>query len=199
MFCFFSPLSSNWRATRWRWQRVNRDGPHGCVVSPNSPGAGTKRALTLQHEVCVDAKKISQLKKKKHTKKHPMWNIKATESAPYSLNLRQLRRFRLWYCLGCSSSPVLAVPGLWAVVVSVVLAVAEGGVGPLPGVGSGGGALPLGLGAVALFVVVPPVRAAAVSAALVLVGVVPQPLQVCQHKDQIFQFVLSGDQKNLYN
>lgn len=80
-----------------------------------------------------------------------------------------------------SSSPVLAVPGLWAVVVSVVLAIAEGGVRPLPGVATAAAAaLPLGLGAVALLVVVPPVRAAAVPAALVLVGVVPQPLQVCR-------------------
>lgn len=79
-----------------------------------------------------------------------------------------------------SSSPVLAVPGLWAVVVSVVLAVAEGGVRPLPGVATAAAALPLGLGAVALLVVVPPVRAAAVPAAVVLVGVVPQPLQVCR-------------------
>lgn len=80
-----------------------------------------------------------------------------------------------------SSSPVLAVPGLRPVVVSVVFAVAEGGVGPLPGVAAA--ALPLGLGAVALLVVVPPVRAAAVPAALVLVGVVPQPLQVCRDQD----------------
>lgn len=80
-------------------------------------------------------------------------------------------------------SPVLSVsvPAVWSVVVSVsvVFAVAEGGVRPLPGLPSR--RLPVGLGAVSLLAAAAlvvsarrlmPVRAAAVPAALVLVGVV---------------------------